>query len=286
MNKRVRGAPSVRACPNCGQNVANDQRVCSCGARWVGPPLAASENPLPRLGVPLTALGVVILSLVVEGMLVAREVYLSEYIWTEALARALVNQSKLFVPACGIALAVAVWGVRAARRNPQRYGGRRLGRMAAALALGVIVLHTAVFTTQIPRLLENGRIKRLAATRANLYHLARAIEAYKEQYGTYPRRLLDLQEMDPNFKPVVDSWGREFVYQTTASVIAGTVGPPPFQNYQLISKGPDGILGTADDIVLQDDILVSPAAAAGETAPDARAAPSQSRTPPRRITPR
>lgn len=281
MKKGVRDVPSVRACPSCGRDVARDHDICSCGARWVGPPLVAPENPVARLGAPLTALALLILSVVAEGMLVARDVYLSEYIWTEALARALVNYSKFFVPVGVVALCLAAWGTRAARRDPQRNGGRRLSRTAAALTLGVIVFHAAVFTTQIPRLLENRRIKRLAATRANLYHLARVIEAYKEQYGTYPRRLLDLQEMDPSFKPVVDYWGREFVYQTTTSAIAATSGPPPFQNYQLISKGPDGILGTADDIVLQDDVLVSPAAAR-ERAPDALSPPLGPRRPPTR----
>lgn len=278
MNKGVRDVPSVRACPSCGRDVAQDQDVCSCGVRWVGSPRVASDNPVPRLGAPLTALILLILGVVVEGMLVARDVSLSEYIWREALARALVNHSKFFVPVGVVVLCIAAWGMRATRRDPQRYGGWQLSRTTAALTLGMIVFHAAVFTTQIPRIRENRRIKRLAATRANLYHLARAIEAYKEQYGTYPRRLLDLQEMDPSFKPVVDHWGREFVYRTTTSVIAATSGPPPFQNYQLISKGPDGILGTADDIVLQDDILVSPAAARERTsaAPSLPAGPRRS----------
>jgi hypothetical protein len=279
MSENVKKRPLRRVCPNCGQDVDRLQEVCRCGARWMGP-RSAPDAPLPRLGAALTAMAMILLVFMGEGVLVLRDVALSDFIWTEALVRALLHRSLVFVPACLVALAVALRGLRAARRDPQRYGGQGLARTAAALALGAIALHATVFVTEIPRLQENRRIKRVAATRANLYHLARAIEAYKHQYGTYPRRLIDLQEMDPGFKPVVDYWGREFVYQTTSSMVAATSGPPPFQNYQLISKGPDGLLGTADDIVLQDDILVSPVDAQRDRAADVLS-PSAERKHPR-----
>jgi hypothetical protein len=61
--------------------------------------------------------------------------------------------------------------------------------------------------------------------------------------------------MDPELKPVVDAWGHEFVYQAISGDVAAAA-PMPFQRYQLVSKGSDGRLGTEDDIVLRDDVLM------------------------------
>jgi hypothetical protein len=124
------------------------------------------------------------------------------------------------------------------------------------LMSGMLFAHAASFVARIPQILENRQVKRVAATRVGMYQLARAIEAYRQQYGTYPRRLIDLQEMDPTIKPALDAWGHEFVYEASTSEVAGVTNPVPFQNYQLVSKGPDGVAGTSDDLVMQDDLLL------------------------------
>jgi hypothetical protein len=207
----------------------------------VGKPVAA-----------VSAIGVVIL---VEAIILAHEVYVSPLVWTEAFSSMLVYLARFFVPVLLIAAYLAYRGCQQARRAPERYGGEQVARVGLVAALLLLLVHAGVFTARIPRMIENGRLRREAATRANLYRLAWAIEAYRQQYGTYPRRLIDLQELDPNLKPVVDAWGREFVYSAISGEVAAAA-PMPFQRYQLVSKGPDGILGTADDIVLRDDVLL------------------------------
>jgi len=197
----------------------------------------------------------IILAIIVEVMILAREVYLSNLVWTEAFSGMMNYLARVFVPAAVISAYLAYRGIRAIRREPTRYGGLRMARTALAVALLVTFAHGVVFVSRIPRMLENRQLKREAATRANMYYLARAIEEYKQQFGTYPRRLIDLQEMDPNLKPVVDYWGHEFVYDTISSDFAAATAPTPFQRYRLVSKGADGKMGTRDDIVLQDDIL-------------------------------
>lgn len=244
-----------KACPSCGQMVAQEAIACRCGARWVTLQPPGPEFHVPRMGKPLAAMGMIGLALVIESLILAHEVYVSPFVWTEAVGSMLVYLARFFVPVALLVLYLAYRGWRQARREPHRYGGARLARVGMITAMLVLGVHAGVFVTRIPRMIENGRLRREAATRANLYRLAWAIEAYKHQYGMYPRRLIDLQEMDPSLKPAVDAWGREFVYNAISGDVAATTAPMPFQRYQLISKGPDGILGTEDDIVLRDDVL-------------------------------
>jgi len=244
-----------KACPSCGRRVAREATACACGARWVALEPPEPECPLPRVGLPIAALSMIGLTVLVEGVILAHEVYVSPLVWTEAVGAMLASLARFFVPVIGVAAFLAYRGRQRARRAPERYGGERLARVGLVAAMLLLTAHAGVLLTRIPRMIENVRIRREAATRANLYRLAGALEAYKQQYGTYPRRLIDLQEMDPTLKPVVDAWGREFVYSAISGDVAAAA-PMPFQRYQLISKGPDGILGTADDIVLRDDVLL------------------------------
>jgi len=207
------------------------------------------------VGKPIMAVSVIALTVLVEAIILVHEVYVSPLVWTEAVGSMLVYLARFFVPMILIAAYLAYRGIREAQRAPDRYGGGRVARAGLAAAMFLFAVHAGVFVARVPRMIENGRIRREAATRANLYRLAWAIEAYRQQYGTYPRRLIDLQELDPNLKPVVDAWGREFVYSAISGEVAAAA-PMPFQRYQLVSKGPDGILGTADDIVLRDDVLL------------------------------
>ncbi len=245
-----------KACPSCGQMIARETMQCPCGARWVASQPAGTEFLVPRLGMPLAALGLIGLSVVGEGLILAHELYVSPLVWTEAAAGMLLFLARFSVPMILVAFYLAFRGLRAARRDPQRYGGERLARMGLAAATLLLLVHGGVFLARVPRMIENGRLRREAATRANLYRLAWAIEAYRQQYGTYPRRLLDLQEMDPNLKPALDAWGHEFIYRAMSGDVAAATAPMPFQRYELVSKGPDGILGTEDDLVLRDDVLL------------------------------
>jgi len=246
---------SEKACPSCGRRVAREATACVCGARWVALQPPGPEFHVPRVGKPIMAVSVIALTVLVEAIILVHEVYVSPLVWTEAVGSMLVYLARFFVPMILIAAYLAYRGIREAQRAPDRYGGGRVARAGLAAAMFLFAVHAGVFVARVPRMIENGRIRREAATRANLYRLAWAIEAYRQQYGTYPRRLIDLQEMDPNLKPVVDAWGREFVYSAISGDVAAAT-PMPFQRYQLVSKGPDGILGTADDIVLRDDVLL------------------------------
>jgi len=245
-----------KACPSCGRMVALEAIVCPCGARWVALRPPEPEVRVPRMGRPLAAVGLIGLILAIEGIILVHEVYVSPLVWTEVVGSLLAYMAWFVGPVALLAAYLAYRGWRQAQREPQHYGGAHVARVSGAAAMLVLAVHAGVLVARVPRMLENSRVRREAATRANLYRLASAIEAYKQQYGIYPRQLIDLQEMDPGLKPVVDAWGREFIYQAISGDMAAAA-PMPFQRYQLVSKGPDGRLGTEDDIVLRDDVLMS-----------------------------
>jgi type II secretory pathway pseudopilin PulG len=244
-----------KACPSCGRMVALEARVCPCGARWVTLRPPEPEVRVPHMGKPLAAASLIGLILVIEGVILAHDVYVSPLVWTEVVLSWLAYEAWFVGPVALLAAYLAYRGWQQARREPHQYGGARIARASWAAAMIVFAVHAGALVARVPRMLENSRLRREAATRANLYRLASAIEAYKQQFGTYPRQLIDLQEMDPELKPVVDAWGHEFVYQAISGDVAAAA-PMPFQRYQLVSKGSDGRLGTEDDIVLRDDVLM------------------------------
>jgi hypothetical protein len=86
---------------------------------------------------------------------------------------------------------------------------------------------------------------RTRETRESLQKLLDGLKKYKEKNGQFPQtenivKLTDL--LVPNYMPEViryDGWNQEFLFNLSSS-----------DSFQLISIGPDGIRGTADDVVL------------------------------------
>ncbi|MBL8205033.1 MAG: hypothetical protein JNM09_12445, partial [Blastocatellia bacterium] len=97
----------------------------------------------------------------------------------------------------------------------------------------------------------------LAAVRAQFYHMHNeALTRYYAEFGTYPQELSDLRDFVPEMIPVADYWGTPIGYSPT-SLIASKNSTPGYSNYQLVSAGPDGVMGTADDIRMIDGVIVN-----------------------------
>src|SRR5581483_11862852 len=96
--------------------------------------------------------------------------------------------------------------------------------------------------------IEQGREKHAAATRASMYQIGRVLREFNNTYGRYPEDRAELQAFSREPLPQLDYWENQISYT------------PGFSDYKLVSPGPDGLLGTADDIVLQDGVIVSPGA--------------------------
>lgn len=227
-------------CPCCGGEMAADNLSCSCGARVVGPPLVEPDNIVPEIGRPLIAIVLASISLIA-------------FIW------------KWLLVATIISLFLAIKAIKLSKKDSRHFGGRRIATVAAILST-VIILGVSIYVgIGIPKYLKFQAESQRAATRAQMYHIASALHEYKMKHGVYPANL-DVLQIE--LKPVesVDFWENHLKYQVTSEVAAidGQMGEhqsvalPSLNQYQLVSPGPDGKLGTIDDLIMSNDIIMSP----------------------------
>jgi len=208
---------------------------CACGVRIIGDPLLRPRIPQPLLGGSILALACALVSLLA--------------LW-----------NKPFVILGALATIVGWRAAQAARRDPLIHGGRRTASAGAVLGAIVVVGISAWVIAGIPRALRNREEARAAATRAQLYELAGALQQYKARYGAYPLQLSDLSRVsEPVDDNSHDSWEQRISYTGYTGELA-SAGPPAAFNtdYELRSPGPDGVLNTADDILMRDGIVLDP----------------------------
>jgi hypothetical protein len=223
-------------CPCCGRSILRRELQCGCGARFVGEPLDEIPIKVQRLGPAMTS--VALLALVVIAALVA----------TKWLAFGAV---------------VVMWSawraVRLARRDSEWYGGYKTAVVTLTLTIAGSAALAAYGVAHIPQAFENYKLRQVAATQASIYHLASLLAEYQLTNDAYP---LNAQE----FKKVIgdslatDYWEQTIKYQPRTSDRAdrsiGMTGMPA-DNFELRSAGPDGIVGTDDDIVMRDGIILT-----------------------------
>lgn len=228
-------------CPCCGGTVLRGALQCGCGARFVGEPLDEVPIKVQRLGPAMTC--VALLALVVAAALVA----------TKWLAFAAV---------------VVIWSawraVRLAKRDAEWYGGYKTAVATLSLTIAGSAILAAYGIAHVPQAFENYKLRQVAATQASIHHLASLLAEYQLAKGSYP---LNAQE----FKKVIgdslvtDYWDRSIKYQPRTGDRAdrsiGMTGMPAdnfeADNFELRSAGPDGIVGTDDDIVMRDGIILT-----------------------------
>jgi hypothetical protein len=227
--------------------------LCACGARLVGPPLLEPASPRPALGAAFGAVALALVSLL--------------SLWKATL-----------LALSPVAIVLGARAVRAARRDPSRFGGRRTAWAGLALASLVAAGVGGRMLAGIPRALRDREEARAAATRAQMFHLAGSLQRYKARYGVYPVRLSDLSKLDGEERGTFDSrdsWERKISYVGYTGGLASTGRPAAFNtDYELRSPGPDGIPNTADDVLMRTGIVVDsaedeaePLVEPGETAP-------------------
>jgi hypothetical protein len=240
----------------------------------VGQPPTDSLVPVPRLFYGILAVFFALAGLAIQIAVTSRSLYLSQFRWEWELLSTTFYLAKFVGPIALVAGYMAWRGIRLAKRRPSEYGGLKLCRASLALALLLAVSNVAAVAVRLPQVLENRRIRQQAYTQVKMYQLNEAIVKYQQQFGTYPRHLIDLQEMDPNLGPILDYWDHEFVYTPMSPEVASRGTPVPFQNSQIVSRGADGVLGTADDLVMMDGIITrGPAQNEALTKPTARPQP-------------
>lgn len=242
-------------CPCCGKQMPLGPGDCSCGARIVGEPLPESPFKVQRLGPVMTAVAV-------------------------AIAAAGCCRITVWV---GLGAPVAIWlawrAVRLARRDPQGYGGYRVACVTLAMVLTAATSLAGFEIYRIPRYLEKEKLARQAATEAAILQMAVQIEECRRKNGSYP---FDTEAMTKitGAPAQLDYWQKPIMYASSDESAAvynnyfldkgpSQPGEPPFpdlpsadegpgiefHSFELRSAGPDGILGTADDIVMRDGVF-------------------------------
>lgn len=225
-------------CPCCGVNLINLETECACGAKAVGHPLTEPEWVAPKLGF---GIGAIIFAL--SGLLM---------FWIKPLG---------LIALVGLYLAVK--GRRRHRAEPQRFGGGRLLRWGLALSLIMLTANVTWLIAGIPKAIRNYHARRFHQTVANMESLAGLLREYRRQYGTYPAQDLgDLRLITAKPIPLTDYWEQELRYTSTSLIAAKSRRmPPPLTNFEIRSAGGDGLYGTDDDIIMQDDHIITAAEA-------------------------
>lgn len=242
-------------CPCCGEQMRLGDADCSCGARIVGEPLPESPFKVQRLGPAMTAVALTITS--------------------AAACRITLWMALGAIPATWFA-----WrAFRLAKRDPEGYGGRRVSAYTLAILL-VAGSSLGIFEiSRIPRYIEKRNIVPTMSTQAAILHSAGFLEEYKRLNGSYPNDSETLNKAAGEAPPL-DYWQRPIKYVSYGEFAAMyssfptdtpghiDVGAPihdvpsvedapgiEFHNFELRSAGPDGIFGTADDIVMRDGVF-------------------------------
>ncbi|HEV7405959.1 MAG TPA: type II secretion system major pseudopilin GspG [Chthoniobacteraceae bacterium] len=139
------------------------------------------------------------------------------------------------------------------QRAPEQFGGA--GMALAGLILGYFSLLPLVFipfAIVLPILEGRGEMAKTTATRAQIGAFTSALEAFEIDTGSYPTSSEGLDALvgqpanRPNWKgPYLsaipqDPWGHAYVYR-----YPGKEHP---KSFDLVSGGPDGRVGTTDDV--------------------------------------
>lgn len=165
------------------------------------------------------------------------------------------------------AAVLVIWSawraMRLARRDADWYGGYKTAAATLAVAVAGSAGLAGYGVAHIPQALDNYKIRRIAATESAMYHIANELEEYKRTMGfgsSYPKDAQEFKKATGEALPA-DYWDQSIKYQSRIAPIAERREPaqPPVlstTNFELRSAGPDGIVGTDDDIVMRDGIIL------------------------------
>lgn len=279
-------------CPCCGFKFhgALSNGCKQCGARAVGEPLPKPTHELPSYGRSLLlALGgsLVVLLFLVQ-VVVAFVTRFSEsfglWNWIAAGETAAWRMKWIAIP---ILLLTVTWGRKLYRSillQPDRFCGIKHARVGLLASATVMLLIAVLIGVTIPDRLRQRELAKEAAMRAQWYTIDRALVEYRIKYQTYPADFKELQDripdpygtlakviadLDPSgYRPMgeVAAVANEKSRTLRGAVIRraslspatddATPGGLAFTTYVLHLPGEDKILGTEDDWVGRDGMIM------------------------------
>jgi hypothetical protein len=109
--------------------------------------------------------------------------------------------------------------------------------MTLMMLIMIVCLSMACF----PDKEEVQKLAEYSKTKTAMTKLLAALELYNVEKGSYPE---NIKTLEPDYIPstdLKDAWDNKIIYKYRGN-----------QGYHLISKGPDGLINTDDDIICQN----------------------------------
>ena len=278
-------------CPCCGFKFhgALSSGCKQCGARAVGEPLPKPAQELPSYGraLVLAVSGSLVVLIFVTQTLIAffqRSEGWGFWDWVAAGETAAWRLKWVSIPVLFAILWIGRKLYRSILLQPKRFCGLKYARQGLLASSVVTLLIALLIGITVPARMQQRRLSKEAAVRAQAYAIELALTQYKIKYKTYPadlRLLLDrtpdpdgtlaaaLLNIDPNlYRPTVDVAAnstektrmprgtaiRKASFSTDVDVTPS--GGLTFTNYGLVLPGEDKLYATEDDWIIQDGMIM------------------------------
>ena len=293
-------------CPCCGfKSESVLSRVLSdgcqsCGARPVGEPLPRPEHELASFGrsLVLAVMGTLMVLIFVTQTIsalfqisarsVPTTLTLSSIVppldfwsWMAAAETAAWRLKWVMIPVTILVLYCGRKLYRSIQQSPARFCGIRYARRGYLATTAVPLLVLILIGITVPARLRQRQWSIEAGINASIYRIDRALEEYREAFGTLPsdprdlNRLPDadgslaaaLKNLDMSgYRPTADLAAvpnkkpRQLRGAVIRNASISTADDTPserltFTNYELPLPGPDKIMGTEDDLIVRDGVV-------------------------------
>ncbi len=283
----------MTTCPCCGFKFhgALSNGCKQCGARAVGEPLPKPARELPSYGraLVLAVSGSLVVLVFVTQTLVAffqRSNGWGFWHWVAAGETAAWRLKWVSIPVLFAILWIGRKLYRSILNQPERFCGLKYARRGLLASSVVTLLIALLIGVTVPARMQQRRLSKEAAIRAQGYTIELALTQYKIKYKTYPadlRLLLDripdpdgtlaaaLLNIDPNVYKVMSADVAANATEKARRPLRGTVirkasfspdvddtpsGGLAFTNYALVLPGEDKLYRTEDDWIIQDGMIM------------------------------
>lgn len=274
-------------CPCCGFKFhgALSNGCKQCGARAVGEPLPRPAHELPSYGrsLVLAVSGSLLVLVFVIQTIIAFFQSASDsfgfWTWVAAGETAAWRLKWISIP---VLIAILVFGrklYQSVRLQPEKFCGVKYARRGLLASSIVVLLIALLIGVTVPARLRHRQLAKEAAIRAQIYTFEHALLEYRLKYQSLPpdyqtllERIPDpdgtLRSLDPNS---YRAWA-DFAVNTekprtqrgmairNASLSSATDDTPSggiaFTNYVMHFPGEDKILGTDDDWIGRDGVIM------------------------------
>lgn len=278
-------------CPCCGFKFhgALSSGCKQCGARAVGEPLPRPANELPSYGRALalsisgSLIVLVFLIQTVLAMVQRATGWFEFWSWVAAAETAAWRLKWISIPVMFVVLWFGLKLYRSIREQPAKFCGLTYARGGLVASATVACLMAMLIGVTVPARLRQRELAKEAEVRAVWHTFEAAVLEYRMRYHTYPADFNDIRERIPDPHGTIAAALDSLVpkgYQPSAEMAASEkpralrsgmairnaslsttsddvpAGGLAFTRFELRMPGEDKILGTEDDWIGRDGVLM------------------------------